>query len=184
MANKDKQIEKRNQEMARRKAEAEARENERKAKQKKKLIIVIVAAVLVVAIACGVGIPLGIKQNNKYMKVDFKKLAVPTTVAEAQSSGLVPYNGKNVVMEGYAFPCGSNKYYVLCKEEVATCPYVTGTVPNNGVRMEMKDGTRFNLYSNARVRIWGTMKINTVAVEKFEGQETYMYLIIDKVEEI
>ena len=183
MANKDKQIEKRNQEIARRKAEAEAREQALKAKKKKNAIIIVVAVVLVVAIACGVGIPVGLRQSTKYTKVNFKSLPVPTTVAEAQNSNLVQYNGKNVVMEGYTFACTS-KYYVLCKSAVQSCPYVTGTVPNNGVRMEMKDGSYFNLGNNAKVRIYGKLKINTVAVEKFEGQETYMYLILDKIEEI
>jgi hypothetical protein len=179
---KEKQIEKRNQEMARRKAEAEAREQALKAKKKKRLIIAVVAAVLVVAIVCGITIPLVIAQRNKYIKVNFKTLAVPTSVAEAQK--LTQYNHRNVEMEGYAFPCGTNRYYVLCKEEVQSCPYVTGQVPDNGVRMEMKDGSRFDAYYNTRVRIRGRLEINTVAVEKFEGLETYMYLVIDKIEEI
>ena len=182
MANKDKQIEKRNQEMARRKAEAEAREQALKAKKKKNAIIAIVVVSIVVLITCAIAIPLGIMQSRKYTEVNFKKLSVPTTIAEAQS--MPQYNKRNVVMEGYTFACTS-RYYVLCKSEVQACPYVVGSVPNNGVRMEMKNESRFpTLGSNVRVRVYGTMYVNAVNVEMFEGLETYMWLELDKIEEI
>ena len=182
MANKDRQIEKRNQEMARRKAEAEAREAEMRMKKKKRILIACIAAALVVAIACGVGIPLGVRQHNQYMEVNFRNLPVPTTVSEAQQ--LPQYNHRKVKLEGYTFPCTSI-YYVLCKTAVSACPYVAGAVPNNGVRMEMKDGSRFQqLGQNAHVRVYATMEINTRNVELFEGYETYMYLVVDKIETI
>ena len=178
---KDKQIEKRNQEMARRKAEAEAREKEAKAKKKRATIIAIVVATVVVLVTCAIAIPLGIAKNKAYAEVNFKRLAVPTTIADAQA--LPQYNKKKVIMEGYTFACTS-KYYVLCKTEVASCPYVVGSVPDNGIRMEMKDGSYFNLGNNAHVRVHATMYVNAVNVEKFEGFETFMYLVVDKIEEI
>lgn len=181
MANKDKQIEKRNQDMARRKAEAETQAKALQAKKRKRLFIALIASALVVAIVCAVAIPLGVRNHNQYKKVNFKTLSVPTTVEQAAS--MPQYNKMKVEMEGYTFPCTS-RYYVLCKAAVNACPYVAGSVPNNGVRMEMKDGSYFNLGQNAHVRIYGTLRINTVNVEKFEGFETYMYLIIDKVETI
>jgi len=181
MAVKDKQIEKRNQEMARRKAEAEAREAALKAKKKKTATIAIVVSLVVVLVACAIAIPLGVMNSKKYSEVNFKRLTVPTSIAEAQS--MPQYNKKNVVMEGYTFACTS-RYYVLCKTEVASCPYVVGSVPDNGVRMEMRDKSYFNLGNNAHVRIRGTMYVNAVNVEKFEGYETFMYLVVDKIEEI
>ncbi|MBQ4444223.1 MAG: hypothetical protein II896_06190 [Clostridia bacterium] len=181
MANKDKQIEKRNREMARRKAEAEARTQALKAKKRKRAIIAIVAACLVVAVVCAVTVGVTIAKSNKYTELDFKTLKVPTTAAEAQS--MQKYGHQNVIMEGYTFACTS-KYYVLCKSAVSSCPYVTGTIPDNSIRMEMKDGSYFTLGNNARVRIWGRLEINTTGTEKFEGQETYMYLVLDKIEEI
>lgn len=179
--NKDKQIEKRNQEMARRKAEAEARQQAIKAKKKKRIIIIAVAVVLVVAIVCAVAIPVGIQRSRTYKEVNFRTLTVPTTAEQA--AGLPQYNRMKVEMEGYTFPCTS-KYYVLCKTAVNSCPYVAGSVPNNGIRMEMADGSYFNQGNNAHVRIHGTLRVNTVNVEKFEGFETYMYLVVDKIEEI
>ena len=179
--NKDKQIEKRNQEMARRKAEAEAREKADKAKKKRATIIAIVVVSVVVLVTCAVAIPLAVIKSHKYTEVNFKKLAVPTTIAQAQA--MPQYNKRKVIMEGYTFACTS-KYYVLCKSEVASCPYVVGSVPDNGIRMEMKDGSRFNEGNNAHVRIHGTMYVNAVNVEKFEGFEPFMYLVVDKIEEI
>ena len=181
MANKDKQIEKRKQEMERRKAEAEAREQAVAAKKKKRVTIAVVAAVLVVAITCAIAIPVAVAQHNKYMEVNFKTFKVPTTVAEAQT--MQQYNHRNVVMTGYSFPCTA-KANVLCKSAVSSCPYVTGVIPDNGIVMKRKDGKAFNLGNNEHIRIYGRMEINTVAVEQFEGQDTYIYLIVDKVEEI
>ena len=182
--NKERQIEKRNQEMARRKQEAEAMAQALRAKKRKSVVIVVVVVALVIAIGCGIAIPVAIAQSNKYQKVNFRTLPVPTTAQEAQSAELVRYNQRNVEMEGYTFACTS-QYYVLCKNAVKTCPYVAGSVPDNGVRMEMKDGSHFNLGSNAHVRIRGKLYVNTRNVEYFEkGLETYMYLVVDTIEQI
>lgn len=178
--NRERQNERRKQEMERRRAAAEAQQKALAQKQKRTAIIITVAVLLVIAIVCGVAIPVGINKSREYTKVNFKALAVPTTKSEA--TAMVGYNNKKVELEGYTFPCTSI-YYVLCKTTVNSCPYVEGSVPSDGVRMNMAGYYYFdNIGQNKHVRVKGTLHVNTLTVDYFEGYETWMYLVVDKIE--
>ena len=165
--------------MARRKAEAETRAREAAAKKKKKVIILVAVLCTIVVVVLAVAVPLAVIKANKYTALDFRTVAVPTTTAQARKA-VDKYNQRTVSIEGYLYPCGSST--VLCKEKVYTCPYVTGSIPSDSILVRKREGV-FGInqqYVNARLS--GTLVVSLGGTVKFEDQETYMYMLVDKVE--
>ena len=166
------------QEMRRRKAEAEAREKELAAKKKKKTTIIVAVLCVIVVATLSIAIPVGVVQAKRYQEVDFQTFSVPTTASAAKSM-LTSYNQHKVEISGYLYPCG--EAMCLCKNVVASCPYVTGTIPSDGILIRKKKGS-FSMdeqYVNACVK--GTMMVSTFPVV-ISGQETYVYIMVDDIE--
>lgn len=171
--------EKRKQEMARRKAAAEARQREVAAKKKKKRLIIIAIACAVVLVTLAIAVPIAVTNATQYKAINFRTVSVPTTAAQARGA-VDDYNQRKVTLEGYLFPCG--KSTVLCKEIVSTCPYVTGSIPTDSILVRKREGIFGVSQQYVMARVSGTLVVSSGGTIKFEDQETYMYMLVDKVE--
>ncbi len=169
------------QQIAKRKAEEEAKRKEQQAKKKKRILIIVIAAVAAVAIICAIAIPVALNNKVTYEKIELSSLDIPdsSTAAKAVSN----LNEKDVEIRGYLFPCTS-QYYCLCTKAVASCPYATGSIPTDSIMIKYKDGAYFNYAQNTYASVKGELVVQSENALTFEGQKTYMYMLVDTVDVI